>query len=65
MINKEFFYGSAVKRTIMRFLEIFIISGGVGLLSSPEFQVLFSAGIIGIIEAVLKALREYQSSKVE
>jgi uncharacterized membrane protein len=65
MFNKEFFYGSAVKRTIMRFLEIFIISGIIGLLSSPDVQVLLPAGAIGIVATILKGLREYQDNKVE
>lgn len=56
-------YNTAIKRIAMRFVEIFVVTGVIGLLSSQEFQVLLPAAVVGIVAAVLKALREWQGSK--
>lgn len=56
-------YNTATKRIVMRFVEIFVVAGIIGLLSSQEFQVLLPAGVIGIVAAILKAIREWQDSK--
>lgn len=58
-----FLYNKAWKRTLMRLLEIFLISGVIGVLSSKTFIALIPAVCIGIVAAVLKALREYESHK--
>jgi len=58
-------YNTATKRIAMRFIEIFVVAGVIGLLSSQEFQVLLPAGVIGIIAAVLKALREWRDEASE
>lgn len=60
---KDFLYSTATRRTISRFVEIFVIAGVVGLLSSPEFQSLLPAGVIGIVAAILKGIREWQDNK--
>ena len=56
-------YNTATKRIVMRFVEIFVVTGVIGLLSSQEFQALLPAAVVGIVAAVLKALREWQDSK--
>lgn len=47
----------------MRFVEIFIISGVVGLLQSQELIVLIPPIFIGVVAAILKAIREWQDAK--
>jgi len=56
-------YNTATKRIAMRFVEIFVISGAVGLLESPELASLLPPILIGVVAAVLKAIREWQDSK--
>ncbi len=56
-------YNTATKRIVMRFVEIFVVTGVIGLLSSQEFQSLLPAAVVGIVAAVLKALREWRDSK--
>lgn len=34
---KSFFYGTPNRRLVSRFLEVFILAGGIGLLTSPQF----------------------------
>jgi len=58
-------YNTATKRIAMRFVEIFVVAGTIGLLSSQEFQALLPAVVVGIVAAVLKALREWQNAKKE
>ncbi len=58
-------YNTTIKRIVMRFIEIFVVAGVIGLLSSQEFQILLPAGIIGIVAAMLKALREWQNEASE
>jgi len=61
MIN--FLYNTAVKRIAMRFLEIFIVAGTIGVLSSPELQSLLPPLAIGVVAAILKAIREWWSKR--
>lgn len=56
---KKALYGSSPKRIAMRLLEIFVISGLIFVLESSEFQALLPALYVGILAAVVKALREY------
>jgi hypothetical protein len=56
-------YNTTAKRIAMRFVEIFIISGAVGLLESTELASLIPPIFIGVVAAVLKAIREWQDSK--
>lgn len=56
-------YDTATKRIVMRFVEIFVISGMVGLLNSSELTALIPPIFIGVVAAVLKAIREWQDSK--
>lgn len=56
-------YNTATKRIAMRFVEIFIISGVIGLLESQELTALIPPIFIGVVATVLKAIREWQDSK--
>ena len=57
---KNFFYGTATRRQMMRFIEIFVITGALGLINSPEIQSLVPAGLAGLIATGLKMLRDGQ-----
>mgnify|MGYP006896938489 CR=1 FL=1 len=59
----NFIYGTTLRRTIVRGLEIFLISGAIGFLDWST--ALVPAIWVGVIEAVLKALREFRDRKVE
>ena len=56
-------YNTATKRVLMRLVEIFCVSGVIGVLSSDTFLALIPAAFIGIVAAILKALREYKDNK--
>ena len=61
---KKFLYGTKTKRIIMRFIEIFAISGLISVLNSPELSSLLPPVYIGFIAMAVKALRGL-SDKVE
>jgi len=56
---KELLYSSPLKRTIMRIVEISIISAIVGVIDSGVWEALVPAGLIGVIAGILKGIREY------
>ncbi len=67
-----FIYATATRRTIMRFVEIFVISfiiGGLNyLITAPEFLNLFPVVLVPFVTAgiagLLKALRERNETKI-
>jgi len=63
-----FIYATATRRTIMRFLEIFVIGGLSYLAAAPEFLNLFPAALVPFVTAgiagLLKALRERNETKI-
>ena len=62
---KELLYSSPLKRTIMRIVEISIISAVVGVIDCGVWESLVPAGLIGVIAGILKGIREYLNEKKE
>jgi len=58
-------YNTATKRVLMRFLEIFLISGAIGLLESPDLINLVPPILIGSIAAIIKLLREWKDKELK
>ena len=60
---KKTLYGSPTRRTIMRVVEIFLISGIIGVIDSGAWQALVPAGMVGIVAGILKWVREYLDNR--
>lgn len=57
----KFLYKTSFRRTLMRFLEIFIVAGLSGLVMSTEFEMAVGTAVgTGVAAATLKFLRELQ-----
>lgn len=63
---KNFFYDSPYKRIVMRFLEIFVLSGILGVISHEEFtSFLLTTFGTAIGAMILKLIRELTEDKLE
>jgi len=51
-------FKSAKGRVAYRFIEIFVLSGAIGLVASPQFESWLPPILTGVAAAVVKALRE-------
>ncbi len=56
---KEIFYDSKVKRVIMRFAEIFVLTGIAACIGRAMDWGYIPIYFVPVAEAILKALREY------
>ncbi len=59
----EKLYKSIPRRILMRAIEIFLVSGVIGVLNFGLEVGWFSALWTGVVAAVLKALREWRDRK--
>lgn len=60
MIN---IFKSPQGRVIYRMIEIFVITGSIGVIDSGEWKTLFPSTIIAVVAGILKAIREYLDTK--
>ena len=51
-------FNSAKGRVVYRFIEIFVLSGAIGLAASPQFESWLPPVLTGVAAAIVKALRE-------
>ncbi len=58
-------YKTIPRRIIMRFVEIFVVSGAVGVLETGLEKTLIPALWVGAISALVKALRELLKKRKE
>lgn len=57
----KFLYGTPLRRIITRLAEIFVITGLVGVFTSPVLESIVPPLLAGIVAAITKALRELLS----
>ena len=56
---RNFFYGTETRRLLMRFIEIFLVSGILAVVNSVEFtNVIGIAFGSGLVASILKFVRE-------
>lgn len=60
---KELLYSNSKRRIITRLVEIFLLGGITSLVYSQDLQLLVPMGIVAILEASVKAYREYLVAK--